>query len=304
MTTSVYSVAKEHELRTPDGRRLHVYEAGDPAGDLVLVHHGSPGSGLLWDRWAEDAVSRGIRLVGYDRPGYDGSDRHAGRTVADAAPDAATIADAFGISRFRTWGGSGGGPHALACAALLPDRVIATATLASVAPYGVDGLDWFAGMGQDNIDEFGAALAGEESLRPLLATVSPQLVAAGPDGLAEAMQSLLPAVDVAALNGDLAAFMHQWMARGQRNGVDGWLDDDLAFARPWGFDVGAISVPLLLVQGRQDKMVPFTHGQWLASHIPGVTAELTDQDGHLTLIARVGEIHAWLLAQGERTRPS
>jgi pimeloyl-ACP methyl ester carboxylesterase len=298
MTTPVYSVAKEHELRTPDGRRLHLYEAGDPAGGLVLVHHGSPGSGLLWDRWAEDAASRGIRLVGYDRPGYDGSDRHAGRTVADAAPDAETIADAFGVSRFRTWGGSGGGPHALACAALLPDRVIAAATLASVAPYGADGLDWFAGMGQDNIDEFGAALAGEESLRPFLAMVSPQLVAAGPDGLAEAMQSLLPAADVAVLNGDLAAFMHAWMARGQRNGVDGWLDDDLAFAQPWGFDVASISVPLLLVQGRQDKMVPFAHGQWLASHIPGVTAELTDQDGHLTLIARVGDIHAWLLAQG------
>jgi pimeloyl-ACP methyl ester carboxylesterase len=100
----------------------------------------------LWDRWAEDAVRRGIRLVGYDRPGYDRSDRHAGRAVSDAAADAATIADAFGASRFRTWGVSGGGPHALACAALLPDRVIAAATLASVAPYGVEGLDWFAGM--------------------------------------------------------------------------------------------------------------------------------------------------------------
>ncbi len=304
MTTSVYSAAKEHELRTPDGRRLHVYEAGDPVGDLVLVHHGSPGSGMLWDRWVEDALIRGIRLVGYDRPGYDGSDRQAGRTVADAAADAAAIADAFGVSRFRTWGVSGGGPHALACAAILPDRVIAAATLASVAPYGVAGLDWLAGMGQDNVDEFGAALAGEKSLRPFLATTSPQLVAAGPGGLADAMRSLLPAVDVAVLSGDLAAFAHEWMTRGQRNGVDGWLDDDLAFTRPWGFDLAAISVPLLLVQGRQDRMVPFAHGQWLASHIPGVAAELTEQDGHLTLIARVGDIHAWLVARGERTRPA
>lgn len=300
MTTSVYSVANEREIFTSDGRRLHLYEAGDPDGDLVLVHHGSPGSGLLWDRWAEDAVSRGIRLVGYDRPGYDGSDRRAGRTVADVAADAAAIADACGVSRFRTWGGSGGGPHALACAALLPDRVIAAATLASVAPYGVDGLDWFTGMGQDNIDEFSAARAGEASLRPYLATISPQVVAAGPDGLAEAMQTLLPAVDVAILTGELASFLHESMARGQRHGVDGWLDDDLAFARPWGFEVAAISVPLLLVQGRHDKMVPFGHGQWLASHIPGVTAELTDEDGHLTLIARVSDVHAWLLAQPDR----
>lgn len=298
MTTSVYSVAKERDLRTPDGRRLHVYEAGDPDGELVLVHHGTPGSGLLWDRWAADAANRHILLVGYDRPGYDGSDRHPGRSVADAAADSATIADAYGAGRFRTWGGSGGGPHALACAALLPERIIAAATLASVAPYDADGLDWFSGMGQDNLDEFGAALAGEETLRPFLSAVSPGLDAAGPDGLAEMMTSLLPAVDVAVLDGDLAAFAHEWMARGQRHTVDGWLDDDLAFAKPWGFDLASIRVPLLLVQGRQDMMVPFSHGEWLAGHIPGVTAELSDNDGHLTLIARVDDIHAWLLAQG------
>lgn len=204
MTTSVCSVAHERDIRTPDGRQLHVYEAGDPRGDLILVHHGTPGSGLLWDRWAEDAGRSGIRLVGYDRPGYGLSDRHAGRAVADAATDAAAIADACGVARFRTWGGSGGGPHALACAALLHDRIIAAATLASVAPYDAEALDWFAGMGQDNLDEFGAALAGEAALRAFLAAVSPQIVAAGPDGLVEAMQSLLPAVDAAVLDGELA----------------------------------------------------------------------------------------------------
>lgn len=297
MTASVHPIAEEREVRTPDGRRLHLYEAGDPDGSLILAHHGTPGSGLLWDRWAEDAATRGIRLVGYDRPGYDGSDRHPGRTVADAAVDAATIADAFGVARFRTWGASGGGPHALACAALLPDRVIAAATVASVAPYAADGLDWLAGMGQDNIDEFGSALEGEKALRAFLIAASAQLVAAGPDTLAEAMQSLLPAVDAAVLTGDLAAFLHAHMSRGQRNGVDGWLDDDLAFTRPWGFDPASITVPLLLMQGRQDKMVPFAHGQWLASHILRATAELTEVDGHLTLVARVGDIHAWLLAQ-------
>jgi pimeloyl-ACP methyl ester carboxylesterase len=298
MTGLPYSMANERDIRIPDGRRLHLYEAGDGDGELVIVHHGSPGSGLLWDRWDVDAKDRGIRLVGYDRPGYDRSDRHAGRSIANAATDAAAIADSCGAGRFRTWGGSGGGPHALACAALLPERVIAAATIASVAPYDAPGLDWFAGMGQDNLDEFGAARAGEPTLRAFLEAMSPQVVAAGPDGLADALRSLLPAVDVAALTGELASFFYEWLARGQREGVDGWLDDDLAFVRPWGFDPAATTVPLLLMQGRQDKMVPFAHGQWLAGHIPHATAELTEDDGHLTLLSRIGDVHAWLMAQG------
>jgi pimeloyl-ACP methyl ester carboxylesterase len=295
MIMSVYAVAEERDIRTPDGRRLHVYAAGDPDGEFVLVHHGSPGCGLLWNRWAADAARRQVRLVSYDRPGYDRSDRHSGRTVADAATDAATIADAFGATRFRTWGVSGGGPHALASAALLPDRIIAAATLASVAPYEALGLDWYAGMGQDNLDEFAAAVTGEVELRPFLSAVSPQLVAAGPAGMAQILRSILPPVDVAVLDGELAEFGYEWMTRGLRHGVDGWLDDDLAFTQPWGFDPASIRVPLLLVQGRQDMMVPFTHGQWLADHIPGATAELTDDDGHLTLIVRVDDVHAWLL---------
>jgi pimeloyl-ACP methyl ester carboxylesterase len=295
MTASVYAAAKERDIHTPDGRRLHVYAAGDPDGELVLVHHGTPCSGLIWDRWAADATRRRIHLVSYDRPGYDRSGRRSGRSVADAAADAATIADAFGADRFRTWGVSGGGPHALACAALLPDRIIAAATLASVAPYEATGLDWYAGMGQDNLDEFGVAVTGEAALRPYLSAMSAQITAAGPAGLAQALRSILPPVDVAVLDGEHAEFAHEWMTRGLRNGVDGWLDDDLAFVRPWGFDPASIGVPLLLVQGRQDMMVPFAHGQWLADHIPGASADLTDDDGHLTLIMRLGDIHAWLL---------
>jgi pimeloyl-ACP methyl ester carboxylesterase len=296
MTTSGYTIAHEYMVPARDGRRLHVYEAGPVTGELVLVHHGTPGSGLLWDRWAGDAMSRGIRLVGYDRPGYGDSDRHPGRAVADVAADAATIADSCGVDRFRTWGGSGGGPHALACAALLPDRVIAAASLASPAPYEADGLAWFDGMGEDNLDEFAAAEAGEATLRPYLTEASQQMVKAGPDGLAEAMRSLLPAVDVEVLTGDLATFMHEWVARGQRTGVDGWVDDDLAFVRPWGFDPTSIRVPLLLRHGRHDLMVPFAHGQWLAGQVRGTT-QFTDTDGHLTLLAAVGDVHDWLLAQ-------
>jgi pimeloyl-ACP methyl ester carboxylesterase len=285
----------QHLVTTSDGRRLAVYEAGDPTGDIVLVHHGTPGGGTLAPWWAADAAARGIRLVGYDRPGYGGSDRHPGRTVADAAADSAAIADALGADRIRSWGASGGGPHALACAALLPDRVIAVATLASVAPFNAAGLDWLAGMGQDNLDEFGLAVEGEQALRGYVAEQSAQLAAAGPENLADAMRSLLPPVDVAALTGAFASFLYANIVAGLAAGDAGWIDDDLAFVRDWGFDPATITTPLLVVQGRHDLMVPFTHGQWLAALIPGCTARLTDDDGHLSLGADLGPVHSWLL---------
>jgi pimeloyl-ACP methyl ester carboxylesterase len=288
------AATREQDVRTADGRILHLYEAGDPHGELVVVHHGTPCSGILAAWWAGDALARGIRLVGYDRPGYGGSDRHPGRSVADAAGDCAAIADAYGAPRFRTWGVSGGGPHALACAALLPDRIVSAATLASVAPFTAD-LDWYAGMGQDNLDEFAAAVAGEPALRPYLAQASANAVAADPAGLVDVLASLLPPVDLAALRGELGSFMYDWLAAGQRNGYLGWLDDDLAFVRDWGFDLAAIGVPVLVVQGRHDLMVPFAHGQWLAARVPGAEPRLSDQDGHLTLIADLGPVHQWLL---------
>jgi pimeloyl-ACP methyl ester carboxylesterase len=289
------AVGAEHEVRTPGGRVLHVREAGDPGGAPVLVHHGTPGSGLLAGAWAEDARAHGIRLVGFDRPGYGGSDRHPGRSVADVAADAAAVMDALGTGPFRTWGVSGGGPHALACAALLPERVTSAAVIGSVAPFGADGLDWMAGMGRANIEEFSAALEGPDALRPFLARESAELVAGGPAGLTAGLASILPPVDAAALTGEFGDFVYAWMATGLRAGDGGWLDDDLAFVRSWGFDPADITVPVLLLQGRQDLMVPFAHGQWLAARIPAVTGWLTDGDGHLNLLAQVGRVHEWLL---------
>jgi pimeloyl-ACP methyl ester carboxylesterase len=295
VTTSL-ALVRQFVVALPDGRSLRGYEAGDPAGRLVIHHHGTPGSGLLRREWAEDAHARGIRLVGYDRPGYSGSGRLAGRSVTDAAQDVAALADHLGVDRFFTWGISGGGPHALACAALLPDRVVAAASLASVAPYDASDLDFLAGMGQDNLDEFGAAAEGEPQLRPYLERQRRDLLAAEPDTLRDAMASLLPDVDRAALTGDAADFQHSSMSSGLRPGCDGWLDDDLAFVSPWGFEVGSISVPLLLMQGEQDLMVPYAHGKWLASQLPSADIRLMAEEGHLSLEAKVPEVHDWLLA--------
>jgi len=294
VTTSLAHV-RQHTVPLADGRSLRAFEAGDPHGPLVVHHHGTPGSGLLLRQWAKAATELGIRLVGYDRAGYGGSDRKPGRCVADIGADMAQLADHLGAGRFYTWGMSGGGPHALGTAGTLGDRVIAVAAIAAVAPYDADGLVFDAGMGQDNIDEFAAAVAGEAALAPYLGEQAKAIAGASAEQLRDAMRSLLPEVDRAALTGQTAEFMHANVAHGLQGGLNGWLDDDRAFVTPWGFDVGSIRVPTLLLQGDQDLMVPFAHGRWLAAAMPRATARLLPGEGHISLLARVSEVHDWLL---------
>ncbi len=192
------------EVAAGGGRTLTVYESGDPAGAPILFHHGTPASGLPYEPHVRLVEEQGIRLVSYDRAGYGGSTRDRGRDVAAVAHDVATITAALGIDRFATWGWSGGGPHALACAALLPDRVAGACSLAGVAPYDAEGLDWLEGMGEGNVAKFGAALEGEATLRPALEaealagrTSSAELVAA--------LRTILSAPDVAALEEGIGA---------------------------------------------------------------------------------------------------
>jgi pimeloyl-ACP methyl ester carboxylesterase len=286
---------QEHRVGV-EGRTLCVAEAGDPGGHAIFALHGTPGSRLFWHEVVEDAQKRGIRLIAYDRPGYGGSDRDPGRRVADAADDIAAIADELGIDRYAVYGGSGGGPHALANA-VRSDRVVAVAALASVAPWGVDGLDWLDGMGQDNLDEFAATMEGEGSLRPYLEDQRKAMLAGSPEAVAETLESLLCPPDRACLTGELARYFHDNIAEALRDGVDGWLDDDFVFVEPWGFELAEISVPVQVWHGSQDQFVPVAHGRWLAGQIPGAEEHVYDEDGHLTLqIARVGDVHAWLVA--------
>jgi pimeloyl-ACP methyl ester carboxylesterase len=253
---------------------------------------------LLYRIWVALAREQRIRLIGYDRPGYGGSTRHAGRNVADCAADVEAIADALGLEQFATWGISGGGPHALACAALCGERLTAAASLAAVAPYEADGLDWLAGMGEANVAEFGALLDGEPALRAFIEHEAAEMRDADPAGLVAVFETLLGPADRAVLNEELANELLQGVAHGLTDGIDGWLDDDFAFFRPWGFNVSTIDRPVLLLHGADDRFVPLAHGHWLAERVPGVEARLTgDEDGHLTLIARrVKEVHEWLLA--------
>ncbi|HEV7753175.1 MAG TPA: alpha/beta fold hydrolase [Baekduia sp.] len=272
------------QVPTPDGRVLEVHAGGDPVGRTVVFHHGTPAGGLLYERDDALAATLGLRLIGYDRPGYGGSTRHPGRTVADATADVVTILDALGVERFATWGMSGGGPHALACAALAPERCAVAVTVAGVAPFDAPGLDWLAGMGDDNVAEFGAARAGEEALGAFLTPVVPELRDAAPAELVAALRSVLSDVDAAALTDALGKHMAAATAHGLARGAEGWIDDDLAFARPWGFALDALAVPVEIWQGEHDLMVPPAHGRWLAEHVPGADLHFREADGHLSLL--------------------
>ena len=272
-------------------------EGGDERGKPVFVLHGTPESRLLYGPHVNDASKRGIRLISYDRPGYGGSSPQPGRKVADVTKDVVTIADHLGVDRFAVWGISGGGPHAIACAALLPKRVVAVASLASPAPYPSPGLDWLGGQGEDNVAEFSAAMEGSEQLDRFLAPVREVLLKGDPEGVAKVLETLLPPVDKAVLSGELGEFLASSMREGIRPGHEGWKEDDLAFVSDWGFKLADISAPLLLWQGKEDKMVPFAHGLWLAKHIPAAETRLSEEDGHLSLLQRrVPETHAWLLS--------
>jgi pimeloyl-ACP methyl ester carboxylesterase len=302
----------QRTVRTTDDRVLAVEEAGDPAGRPVLVHGGTPGSRLLYGPHVRDAAERGLRLIGYDRPGYGGSSPQPGRTVADCAGDVRAICADLGIERLAMWGASGGGPHVLACAALLPDLVAAAATLASLAPFDADGLDYFDGMAPENVDDTLLYFTDEAAARAKTDRDRAEILAEAPGDATETADGgaanheatnheadggfgpVLPPVDEAAIAAGLGDFFATAMRDGLAPGSDGWWEDN-SLLRPWGFSVADITVPVLLLHGRQDVFVPFGHGQWLAAHIPGVKPLLLDDDGHLSLLQnRVPEVHWWL----------
>jgi len=271
-------------LDLEDGRSLDVRVAGPEDGVPLVAHHGTPSTGIPFGPYVEAAAARGLRLVTYTRPGYAGSTRSPGRSVADCAADTARVIDQLGAGRFFTTGQSGGGPHALACAALLPERVIACATTAGVGPYRAEGLDFLAGMAEENVREFGAALAGPDELRAYLEKEAHSLREATADDLAEALGGLVSPVDAAALTGEFARHAIAMLHESVGAGIWGWFDDDIAFTRPWGFEVADIRVPVTVWQGAQDRMVPFPHGQWLAGHIPEARPRLRPEEGHLSLV--------------------
>jgi pimeloyl-ACP methyl ester carboxylesterase len=267
----------------PDGRTLEVIVTGPAAGVPLVFHHGTPGSALQFAEIQRAVNDRGLRLVTLSRPGYGASTRLPGRRVADIAADTVAVLDHLDAERCLVAGWSGGGPHTLACGALLADRVAGVLTIAGVAPSDADGLDWSAGMGEENVEEFEAAAGGESALRPYLDAVRGEMVQITGADLSRSMATLLPQVDLAALTGEFADDLAASFRAAVANGIEGWLDDDLAFLQPWGFEPADVTVPTLLWQGVEDLMVPVSHGRWLAASLPKVTAHLEPGEGHLSI---------------------
>lgn len=285
----LFDMLRSQDVRLVDGRTVRVYDTGDGVANdafTVVWHHGSPQTGAPLAPLVAAAAQRGIRLVSYGRPSYGGSSAHPGRTVASAASDTSQIADALAVSRFAVMGASGGGPHALACAALLPDRVTGAVCLAGLAPLTED-FDWFAGMVAPG--GLQAALSGRDARARYAET----------DEFDE--DSFTRA--------DWAALSVAWSSlgadaeRAAAAGADGLIDDDVAFVADWGFDVADIAAPVLVVQGGQDRVVPLAHAEWLTRRCPNPELWLRPHDGHVSILDASPVAMDWLTAAASAASP-
>lgn len=281
-------------MKTPDGRQLSTQSYGDPDGKPIFLLHGTPGSRLGPHPRAAVLHRLGIQLIAFDRPGYGDSDRHEGRRVADAAADVLAIADAYGLDKFAVVGRSGGGPHALACAALLPDRLTKAAVLVGLAPREAAGLDWFDGMTQSNVSEYTAAADGYEDVAALTRAAA-DAVRADPESLLASLQAEMPDSDrrVVADRG-IRSMLLETYAEALRTSPDGWIDDALAFDAPWGFDPATVTVPVLLWHGASDNLSPASHARWLAGRIPSATVVVQAGAAHFGALDVLPDILRWL----------
>jgi pimeloyl-ACP methyl ester carboxylesterase len=273
----------ETDLALSDGRTLHTYDTGadGAAGRLaVFWHHGTPNIGPPPTPLFPAAARLGIRWVSYDRPGYGGSTPLPGRDVASAAADVSSIADALGIGRFAVMGHSGGGPHALACGALLPERVVGVVVAAGLAPFGAEGLDWFAGMAASGVASLRAAAEGraaKERYEASGAEYDPEFTPADRAALAGAWSWLADVVGPAV-----------------EAGPGGLIDDDLAYVAPWGFDPARVIAPTLFLHGGRDRVVPSSHSEWLAHRCPSAELRLCPDDGHISVLNAGAAALDWL----------
>jgi pimeloyl-ACP methyl ester carboxylesterase len=284
-------------VRSADGRQLAVRDSGHPSGHPVVYLHGTPGSRVGPFPRGRVLYELGVRLISFDRPGYGGSDRHPGRRVADVAQDVAAIADELGLGKFAVVGRSGGGPHALACAALLPDRVNRAGVLVSLAPWAAEGLDWFAGMAESNVREFTTAASDPELLIATLGQAADK-IKADPVSHVSTLGPELPESDrrVVADTG-IRQLLAKNFAEALRDSAAGWIDDNLAFCAPWGFSLSEIRMPVRLWHGEDDVFSPAAHARWLAGRIPGAELWMGSDAAHFGALEVVPDMLSWLIRQ-------
>ena len=272
------------QVELDDGRRLDIRVTGPEDGRVLVFHHGTPGAAVREQLLETPAYELGLRVVSWSRPGYGDSTRQPHRRIVDVVSDAQAVLDALGVESCLVAGATGGSPLALACAARLP-AADAALVVSPVAPFDADGLNWLAGLGEDNAIATGHALVGEDSLREYLASERDVMLAVTAAQVIESLSTLLPEVDRAELTGALAEDIIAGLHEGLRTGVDGWLDDSLSLIRPWGFDLEEIDIPTMIWHGSVDSLSPPAHGRWLTEHVPDTTGHVLDGMGHLSLWA-------------------
>ncbi|MFC9266854.1 alpha/beta fold hydrolase [Streptomyces zhihengii] len=292
-------------VRTADGRRLRVECSGDPRGRPVFLLHGMPGSRVGPRPRPMYLYQRGVLLISYDRPGYGGSDRRPGRRVVDVVEDVTAVADALGMDRFAVVGRSGGGPHALACAARLPHRVTRAAGLVTLAPRDAEGLDWYAGMGASNIDEFRTARSDPEGFEARLIPRT-RSIRSDPARLLEELRAELTDDDLRIVSDSgVRSMLLRNYCEALRSSPYGWIDDAFALTEPWGFDPARIEVPVLLWHGARDAFSPASHTSWLAERIPGATSVIEPSAAHFGALRALPDVLRWSLggASGDAAPP-
>ena len=277
------------------GRAVGYCRYNVDAPHRAIFQYGTPGTRRLSGQLIEAARNADYELLVLDRPGYAASSRRPGRRVVDVVEDVLAVTRTLGWSRFAVWGGSGGAPHALAIAAVLPAQVTACASVVGLAPFDAPGLDWFAGMSTGNVEEFRLAAAGEAEYRPLVVRLARDAMAAvEAGGVQVGADYQLPESDRAALATRQAEPDYRERMRATYlDGIDGWIDDCLAFTRPWGFDLNPITVPVSIWYGVQDVLVSRAHTDYLVATIPGASRyELGG--GHVLSDEDLASIYEWL----------
>ena len=282
------------QCKLKDGRELEFLDNGINSEKAIIFHHGTPGHASMWTDWLEAAAAQGIRALSYSRAGYGTSDRNPGRSVLSVNGDIAQLLDLKSITMFVSIGWSGGAPHCIANT--FEPRNVGAISLAGVAAYGVDDLDFLEGMGPENHDEFGAALKGEASIDQWMQENVLGMKSVTGEEIREAFGGLIGEADKAVLQGETADHMAASMRSAIAVSFDGWIDDDLVFIKSWGFDLAAITKPVFLWQGDDDFMVPHAHSYWLEKHIPTATLSFKAGEGHISLTIKY---RSEILAQAE-----